>query len=689
MRTVHKTSNIYRHLSQGAEFKSLADVTAFGADPSGTADASGAIQKALDSVSASGGGIVCIPAGRYRLERGIRVPPLVTLLGDPAPMGTVLLGCVPSSEDTACGLIELMESSGIRSLTVFYPDQSIDRVLPYPPTVFLPGGMNLRTVSDVLLVNAYIGIKAEYNESTCLYNVRGCCLKTGVEIDSVGDVGVFDGIDFSPCYWSGWPENPGPVPEESVLQWQKTHETSGLLLHDMEQQQFTRISITGYTYGILFSSRPTRFMGSGSFFDLTVRDCVYGLYAEEGTYESNCGYASHAYPILTAIDWRCGYAVSKASIEGERYSVFNGCPPVTWWYDGQTYTGQFRFSDVKLSGPTKGRFSLTSKGVPGSLASEDIAMHPTGHVFADAFETVSAGSTEQAIQNALDRIGQRGGGRVYLEAGCYSIRRGLRVPASTLLCGAAGSPQRIPNQGTVLVCDLPDCAESEMLTAPSLIRLEGNYSGIEGLYLMYDRVALAVFSHGDPPFLPVAVRGRGKGHSVLNCCICGPFYGVDFRDCPGHLIRNVVSGCLRHHYQVSGGRGTICNCLANGTVLYRTNGFLPMDETHIQEEFFDRFTRKGSDFIRVGEGSDEQIVNCFIYGGHHFLSVAGGQNVLVVNGGSDALGAEYLRLDGGSVTCVNAILTSDPDIRVDAGSLRMFNTMRNHHTDVEDVEITV
>lgn len=665
------------------------DATAFGADRSGASDASGPIQNALDSVSASGGGTVFLPAGNYRLEHGIRIPPLVTLLGDSDAPHTVLLAAVPSSEDTACGLVELTESSGIRNLTFFYPEQSIERVLPYPPAVFLPGGMNLRTVSDVLFVNAYIGIKAEYNESTCLYHVRGCCLKTGVEIDSVGDVGVFDGIDFSPCYWSDWSLNPKPVSEESVVRWQKAHESCGLLLHDMEQQQFTDISVSGYTYGILFSSKPTRFMGSGSFFGLSVRNCVYGLYAQEGIYESDCGYAAGAYPLLTAIDWRCGYAISKATIEGDRYSVFNGCPPVTWWYDGNTYTGHFHCSDVELIGPTKGLVAFTSRGSLGSLRSVSIREDPSRSLPKTAYETVRAGSTERDIQDALDRIGRLGGGRVYLEAGHYSIRRGLRVPALTYLSGVAGSPQRIPSAGTVLVCDLPECTESDMLTASPLIYLEGSSSGIEGLYLLYSRVALAVFKREAPPCLPVAVRGRGDGHTVQNCCICGAFYGVDFRNCPGHLIRNVVSGCLRHHYQVSGDGGTIRNCLANGTVLYRTNGVLPMDESHIQEDFFDRFTRKESDFIRVGDGSDEQIVNCFIYGGHHFLSVTGGRNVTVINGGSDALGAEYLRLTGGSVTCVNAILTSEPDLCADTGSLRMINTMKNHHPDVDDVEITV
>lgn len=43
-------------------------VSAHGADPTGSADATAAIQAAIDEVSASGGGVVSFPAGLFRLE---------------------------------------------------------------------------------------------------------------------------------------------------------------------------------------------------------------------------------------------------------------------------------------------------------------------------------------------------------------------------------------------------------------------------------------------------------------------------------------------------------------------------------------------------------------------------------------------------------------------------------------------
>lgn len=45
----------------------LVDATAYGADPSGAADSTAAIQAALDDVGARGGGVVHLPAGTYRV----------------------------------------------------------------------------------------------------------------------------------------------------------------------------------------------------------------------------------------------------------------------------------------------------------------------------------------------------------------------------------------------------------------------------------------------------------------------------------------------------------------------------------------------------------------------------------------------------------------------------------------------
>lgn len=93
--------------------------------PSGAADQSMAVQKALDRCAAAGGGTVILAyAGKGRE-------------GDPP-------------------LIGLLPSSTLKGVTVYYPEQTLPGVLPYPWTVRGEGAHC--TVEDVTLVNCYKGI---------------------------------------------------------------------------------------------------------------------------------------------------------------------------------------------------------------------------------------------------------------------------------------------------------------------------------------------------------------------------------------------------------------------------------------------------------------------------------------------------------------------------------------------------
>ena len=53
----------------------------YGADAAGGADSTASLQRAIDAVAAANGGVVFIPAGRYRLAGGLKVAGSVTLAG--------------------------------------------------------------------------------------------------------------------------------------------------------------------------------------------------------------------------------------------------------------------------------------------------------------------------------------------------------------------------------------------------------------------------------------------------------------------------------------------------------------------------------------------------------------------------------------------------------------------------------
>ncbi len=196
------------------------DATEMGAKGDGLAEDSAAIQKALDEAAA--GGEVFLPAGRYRLEKGLVVPPGVTLRGTwQAPhhaehrKGTILLAYAGKGSETGDPLIRLSPNSCVRGVTVYYPEQRIPGTVPYPWTH--PGeGMHC-SVIDVTLVNPYRGIDfgEKWNELHYIRNVFGCPLKAGVHIDKCTDIGRIENVHFNPHYWQRSGEE--NIPERQAL----------------------------------------------------------------------------------------------------------------------------------------------------------------------------------------------------------------------------------------------------------------------------------------------------------------------------------------------------------------------------------------------------------------------------------------------------------------------------------------
>lgn len=667
------------------------DVLEFGADPEGQSDSTAAFRDALKKAESLGGGTVWVPAGDYLISDTLTIPPLVTLYGDwndpdavdfNGDYGTVIHAV--TSPKSKKGIFVLKECAGVCGLTVYYPGQSIQNVQAYAPTFVLTGNTRLRTMKNITLLNAYVGVSVEaVNESTNLINFKGTCLKTGMEIGSSADVGVFDRITFSPKYWANASGPYHAADAAAVTAYCKSNQSAAMLLHDLEQQQFSRITIEGYEYGMLFSAEPTRWMASGPMSEVNIRDCTYGIYAEEDVYQSVSGYASNICADLTAIDCRCGYIISNSSIQGEKYAIYNGCPPVkdSFGVQRQAY---IHLADVSLQGEVYGNVSYTDAGKDADLRAYAMKSAPQSKSIGASFEAVSAGCTEADIQAALDRIGATGGGVVYLPAGNYEIFTGLHVPANTEIVGAAASPQRIPNLGTVLWCRQKG-SEQAQTDAQALVTLGGDNAGISGVYFMYADNITAVDAGEPISYYPFAIRGEGRGVWAINCCISGATHGIDFTDCDDHLISGLFSGCFYSHMEVSGDNGMITNCLANGTVLYRTNGVIPTSEAAtIFPNFFNKYTIPNCRYITVGEGSGQQVYNSFIYGAKHMLYNNGGTDVVGVNICSDNLGEHVIYQESGSVTVINAVVTSRKTFALRDGSMAVYNPICNNDANASD-----
>lgn len=174
----------------------------------GKSDESAAIQKALNSCSNKGGGIVNLKSGRFRLDKPITIPSGVTLAGTwqgphhaQLDKGTVILAYAGRGKENDPPLIKLMPNSTVKGLTIYYPDQRPENITPYPWT-FQGQGMH-NNILDVTMVNPYKGIDfgTYSNELHYIHNVYGCPLKAGVLIDKCTDIGRVENVHFNPHYW--------------------------------------------------------------------------------------------------------------------------------------------------------------------------------------------------------------------------------------------------------------------------------------------------------------------------------------------------------------------------------------------------------------------------------------------------------------------------------------------------------
>ncbi|RJP32965.1 MAG: hypothetical protein C4527_05240 [Candidatus Omnitrophota bacterium] len=188
-----------------------------GAVADGKTDCSEAFQKALDFAAEKGGGIVAAPAGQYLFKGNLLFPPGVTLRGVWEAMhhadigrGTQLFVVGGKGEEEGTPFITLQQSSCLRGVTIFYPEQDVNDIRPYPWTI--RGRGMFGSVIDVMLVNPYRGIDfgTESNELHCIRNVFGCPLREGIYINKTTDIGRVENVHFNPHSWAraNYPNKP-------------------------------------------------------------------------------------------------------------------------------------------------------------------------------------------------------------------------------------------------------------------------------------------------------------------------------------------------------------------------------------------------------------------------------------------------------------------------------------------------
>jgi hypothetical protein len=186
----------------------LVDAAAYGASPDAP-DNTRFLQAAL-AAAGKGGGTVYLAAGRYRLAGALVVPSGVEFRGSfdvphhTQSGGSVLLATGGRGQEKGTPLIRLKPGSGVRGLTVWYPDQVLTDPQPYPWTVQSLGAGCW--VTDFTIGNGWQGVDFFTHPSTghTISYLAGGLFRRGVFV-SKSDRGVVEDVQFNPHYMARLP----------------------------------------------------------------------------------------------------------------------------------------------------------------------------------------------------------------------------------------------------------------------------------------------------------------------------------------------------------------------------------------------------------------------------------------------------------------------------------------------------
>ena len=193
----------------------------------GKTDCTAAFQKALDDAGKAGGGVVGVPAGRYRIDGNLTIPGGVTLQGtyraaplvstqDPnAMVGTVLMAYAGRGSAEGKPFIELAgPSATVSGLIITYPEFKTTDVppIPYPPCIQGRPWTDNVAIIDCCILNAYEAIKLHAAHRHLVRNVQGYPTWRGIFVDECYDIGRIENVHF-------WPFGIAYSPDTPLCKW--------------------------------------------------------------------------------------------------------------------------------------------------------------------------------------------------------------------------------------------------------------------------------------------------------------------------------------------------------------------------------------------------------------------------------------------------------------------------------------
>ena len=484
----------------------------YGIDPSGVADATAIIQNALNECQQKGGGTVFLPAGKYRITRGLNIPAFVTLRGDwqdpdeGNEYGTIILADVKSKKSTEEGLIKVGGSAGAYGLTVYYPNQTLENPQPYPATFFVASdkaeNFMASTVQNVTVINGYEGIRTHAtmnHEQLTVENFKGTFLSIGLHLTNSSDVGTCTNISVRPTYWPAFAKAMGyAVPDQTALKAYTRANATGFELGDLEWTEFIHITVTDCKFGLHIVD-GARASFAGSFYDTVVLDTDVALQADD-------------------MDSRWGMHISNSYIVGSVDAIVNNS------------NGVIKTAGTTAKGGLRGTVLVDTDNLTQYKIDTGVTYKkPVAKLYMDAtIDKTGKTDISAKLQALLDEAGKTGG-VVYLPAGQYRLENPVSVPSGVELRGCSSVPQREQtsmSKGTMIRMIYGQGGDEDDTAGVTL----SPSAGVNGIRFQYWD------NNGSIRETAYTVRGMGANVYLVNCEFMAAGRGVDFAACDNHLI---------------------------------------------------------------------------------------------------------------------------------------------------------
>lgn len=582
---------------------SMATPQDYGAVADGVTDCTAAFQSAMDAVYGTGqraGGVVYVPAGNYAFYGNIKIPTGVTLHGDWKDWTTGTGGAVgtifkvyTTGPATGTPFLTMACPSGLKGVTIWYPNQSATNIQPYPFTITVPPDC---TVQNVILVNSYQGITAP-GARHHLSTVIGSPLAVGLFVDGPGDIPHTEDIRFSPGVWSASGLPGAPAVNGPHASWMRANGIGMWLTHtDGEINNKTYIS--GYLVGIR-ALAGTRGKPGASFYQGAVTDCGTALQDGETPGQSGLQFSWFTLDGDVAIDplkisqpnlklhsctiiGRSGVAIRRRGGDWKGWTLLNNCnitgtiehsasvinlvncvlnAPVHCTMAGDSvyagFTGcTFLPSRNIVNNAAANRLNVEDRtAIVNQLPMRDWSTVTANYqtrkpAKTDLFVATSSpynaagngiADDTAAIQSALNAAGANGGGIVYLPGGHYKTTGTLTVPSGVELRGVWETRHNfvVGLDGKTKGSRIQPYGGQGNAAGPVAVALSAN-SGIVGVDFVYETQSATA-----PIAFPPTIQGRGSNVYAIAVSTPNSYYFADLitYTCTNHFLY-MINGCI-------------------------------------------------------------------------------------------------------------------------------------------------